>query len=47
MIGIQAISGDVRLRWDLPYGPAGETTHVDLTNLNATKPNDTAQNSDH
>jgi hypothetical protein len=48
MIGIQAISGDVRLRWDLPVTVRpGETTLVALSNLNAAKPNDTAQNSDH
>ncbi|MBZ5661035.1 MAG: hypothetical protein LAO08_11570 [Acidobacteriia bacterium] len=48
MIGIQAISGDVRLRWDLPVAVRpGETTRVELSNLNATKTNDTAQNSDH
>lgn len=48
MIGIQAISGDVRLRWDLPVTVRpGETTRVALSNLNAAKPNDTAQNSDH
>jgi hypothetical protein len=48
MIGIQAISGDVRLRWDvrLTVRP-GETTRVELSNLNAAKSNDTAQNSDH
>jgi hypothetical protein len=48
MIGIQAISGDVRLRWDLPVTVRpGETTRVELTNLNATKPNRTAQDSNH
>ena len=48
MIGIQAIAGDVRLRWDLPVTVRpGETTRVALSNLNAAKPNDTAQNSDH
>ena len=48
MIGIQAISGDVRLRWDLPVTVRpGETTLVALSNLNAAKPNDTAKNSDH
>jgi hypothetical protein len=46
MIGIQAIAGDVRLRWDLPVTVRpGETTHVELTNLNAMKPYRTAQNS--
>ncbi|MBZ5645185.1 MAG: hypothetical protein LAO19_20690 [Acidobacteriia bacterium] len=48
MIGIQAISGDVRLRWDLPVAVRpGETTRVELSNLNAAKTSDTAQNSDH
>ena len=48
MIGIRAISGDVRLRWDLPVTVRpGETTRVELTNLNATKPNRTAQDSNH
>jgi hypothetical protein len=48
MIGIQAISGDVRLRWDLPVAVRpGETTRVELSNLNAAKSSDTAQNSDH
>jgi hypothetical protein len=44
MIGIEAISGDVRLRWTLPVTiRPGETSRVELTNLNA----DTAQNSSH
>lgn len=48
MIGIQAISGDVRLRWDLPVTVRpGETSQVQLSNLNAAKSYDTAQNSDH
>ena len=48
MIGIQAISGDVRLRWDLPVAVRpGETTRVELSNLNAAKTSNTAQNSDH
>lgn len=48
MIGIQAISGDVRLRWDLPVMVRpGETTHVELTNLNATKAYRAAQDSNH
>ena len=39
MIGMQAISGDVRLRWDLPVTVRpGETTRVELNNLNATRP---------
>jgi hypothetical protein len=46
MIGLQAISGDVRLRWDLPVTVRpGEAAHVELTNLNATKPYQAAQNS--
>ena len=46
MIGVQAISGDVRLRWDLPVTVrAGEMSHVELTNLNATKPYQAAKNS--
>jgi len=48
MIGIQAISGDVRLRWNLAVTVRpGETTRVDLTNLNAAKSSDSAQNSNH
>jgi hypothetical protein len=48
MIGIQAMSGDVRLRWDLPVTVrTGETTRVALTNLNATKSFRAAQDSDH
>ncbi|MGH9678377.1 MAG: hypothetical protein ACRD4Y_00340 [Candidatus Acidiferrales bacterium] len=48
MVGIQAISGDVRLSWDLPVTvSAGETTRVELTNLNAAKSNDTAENMDY
>ncbi len=48
MIGVQAISGDVRLRWDLPVTVRpGETTRVELTNLNATKAYRAAQDSDH
>jgi hypothetical protein len=46
MIGEQAVSGDVRLRWDLPVTVRStETTHVELTNLNATKPYQAAKNS--
>ena len=48
MIGISAISGDVRLRWDLPVVVRpGETAHAELTNLNATKSYRAAQDSDH
>ena len=46
MMGLQAISGDVRLRWDVPVMVrAGESTHVELSNLNALKPYSAAQNS--
>jgi len=45
MIGTEAISGDVRLHWDVPVTVRqGETTHVELSNLNATKPDTTADN---
>jgi hypothetical protein len=46
MLGIQAVSGDVRLRWDFPVTVRpGETTRVELTNLNAAKPYSAAENS--
>jgi hypothetical protein len=46
MLGMQAVSGDVRLRWDFPVTVRpGETTHVELTNFNAAKPYSAAQNS--
>lgn len=46
MLGAEAISGDVRLRWDFPVTVRqGETASVELSNLNAAKPNTTAQNS--
>jgi hypothetical protein len=46
MIGVQAISGDVHLRWDLAVTvKAGETTRVELNNLNATRLYSTAENS--
>jgi hypothetical protein len=45
MLAMQAISGDVRLRWDFPVTVrAGESTHVELSNLNAVKPYSAAQN---
>ena len=48
MLGTQAMSGDVRLRWDFPVTVRpGESTHVELSNLNAAKPFNTAQNSNH
>lgn len=46
LLGMQAVSGDVRLRWDFPATVRpGETTRVELTNLNAAKPYSAAQNS--
>jgi hypothetical protein len=46
MLDVQAVSGDVRLRWDFPVTVRpGETTRVALTNLNAAKPYAAAQNS--
>ena len=48
ILGMQAVSGDVRLRWDLPVTVRpGESTRVELSNLNAAKPFSAAQNSDH
>jgi hypothetical protein len=48
MLGMQAVSGDVRLRWDFPVTVRpGESTRVALSNLNAVKPYSTAQNSNH
>jgi hypothetical protein len=48
MIGTQAISGDVRLRWDVPVTVRpGQTSRIELSNLNATKDYQAAQNSDH
>lgn len=45
MIGVPAISGDVRLGWNLPVTVrAGETARVELSNRNAVRPDDTAQN---
>lgn len=46
MLGAQAVSGDVRLRWDVPVTvQASETARVELTNFNAAKPYTSAQNS--
>jgi hypothetical protein len=46
MLGSEAISGDVRLHWDFPVTVRqSETTSVELSNLNAVRPNTTAQNS--
>jgi len=48
MLGMQAISGDVRLRWDFPVTlRAGESVHLELSNLNAIKPYSAAQNHNH
>jgi len=48
ILGMQAVSGDVRLRWDFPVTVRpGESTHVALSNFNAAKPFSTAQNSGH
>lgn len=45
MLSDEAISGDVRLRWDFPLTVrSGETTQVQLSNLNAVKPGVAAQN---
>ena len=39
-LGLTAASGDVRLRWDVPVTiNAGQTTRLELTNLNAADPN--------
>jgi hypothetical protein len=44
--GAEAISGDVHLHWDFPVTVRqGETASVELSNLNAARPNTTAQNS--
>jgi hypothetical protein len=46
MLGSEAISGDVHLHWDYPVTVRrGETARVELTNLNASKPDIEAQNS--
>jgi len=45
MLSEEAISGDVRLRWDFPLlVRSGETTQIQLSNLNAVKPGVAAQN---
>lgn len=47
MFGAEAISGDVRLRWDFPVSVGtGEIARVELSNLNAARSATTAQNSD-
>lgn len=46
IFGAEAISGDVRLRWDYPITVRqGETASVELSNLNAARPASSAQNS--
>ena len=48
MLTMQAVAGDVRLRWDVPVTVRpGETIRVELTNLNAAKPYGAGPNSDH
>jgi hypothetical protein len=47
VLGTEAISGDVRLRWDFPVTVRqGETARVELSNLNAVRPSTAALNSD-
>lgn len=47
MLGMQAMSGDVRLRWDFHVAVrAGESVHVELSNVNAAKPYTSARNLD-
>jgi hypothetical protein len=46
MLGAEAISGDVRLHWDFPVTVReGETSRIELSNLNASRPSIEAQNS--
>ena len=46
ILGEDAMSGDVRLRWDVPvFVRAGQTARVELSNFNAMKPDITALNS--
>jgi hypothetical protein len=48
MLNMQAVAGDVRLRWDVPVTvQPGKTIRVELTNLNAAKPYGAGPNSDH
>jgi hypothetical protein len=47
IIGTEAISGDVRVRWNVPVTVRqGETARIELSNLNAVRPATAAQNSD-
>jgi hypothetical protein len=44
LLGADAISGDIRLRWDIPVTvQPGETSRVELSNVNAIKPATLAQ----
>jgi hypothetical protein len=46
MLGEEAVSGDVRLRWDVPVMVRqGQTASVELSNFNAASSGTTAQNS--
>ena len=46
ILGQEAMSGDVRLRWNVPVSVRrGETARVELSNLNAIKPDISALNS--
>jgi hypothetical protein len=46
MLGAEAISGDVHLHWDFPVTVRqGETSRIELSNLNASRPSIEAQNS--
>ena len=46
MFGVEAVAGDVHLRWDLPVAVrAGATTSVELSNLNAAPTVAAAENS--
>jgi hypothetical protein len=48
MFGAEAISGDVRLRWDFPVTVrSGENANVELSNLNAAKFGASAEDSDY
>jgi hypothetical protein len=48
MLNMQAVAGDVRLRWNVPVTvQPGKTIRVELTNLNAAKPYAGGPKSDH
>jgi hypothetical protein len=47
LLGTEAISGAVRVRWDFPVTVRqGETARIELSNLNAVRVNTSAQNSE-